>query len=49
MDPDLQADARDLDLRSEMDIETVTEDLSATLETAISPTTVGLWLRETGP
>ncbi len=36
-------------LRNEMDIRTVTEDLSATVQAAISPTSVGLWLRETGP
>ena len=35
-------------LRNEMSIETVTQDLDATVRTAISPSAVGLWLRTGG-
>jgi hypothetical protein len=36
-------------LRSEVDIEMVTGDLSATVQASLSPTTVGLWLRGARP
>ncbi len=36
-------------LRDEIDIASVSADLSATVRAAISPSTVGLWLREDQP